>query len=170
MKTNRSLFATILLGLLALLTLPVHAVTQRVLPSQEKLKHGADLAVELTYADLATLTATNSTKTIELFSATTQVAVQLVKCVLDVPFQDASDAAFNSLLLEVGDGGDTDRLLTSTQVNVNGTEVLLKLGQSAYVYTSSDTVDVLLTPQAAKIGSNLDVGKLTLYFRIHDHR
>lgn len=161
----------LLAGLFACLLAPVsQAATQRFLTNEERIVHSADLVVEVTYADFDSLTATNQTRTIEAFSVSTKTAVHLVKSVLVTPFKDASDAAFNTTLIEVGDGSDTDRLLTSTQLNENGTEVLLKLGTGAYVYTATDTVDLLLTPMATKIGDDLDTGKLRLYFKIHDHR
>lgn len=170
MKSFRML--PLLAGLFACLLAPVvsQAATQRWLTNEERIVHSADLEVTITYADFDSLTATNQTKTIELFSVSTQVAVSLVKSVLVVPFKDASDAAFNTTLIEVGDGADTDRLLTSTQLNENGTEVLLKLGTGFYVYTATDTVDAKLTPMATKIGDELDTGKLRLYFKVFDHR
>ncbi len=125
--------------------------------------------VVLTYADL-TETAANGTQTIALLSLLAGQAV--LRCALRVAtaLADASDAAFNSVLLEVGDGGDTDRYLTSTQLNVNGTEVLYKLHPSTTpnVYVADDTVDALFTPGTGKILTDIDVGELTLLFEVAD--
>ncbi|TXH41419.1 MAG: hypothetical protein E6Q97_37620 [Desulfurellales bacterium] len=84
---------------------------------------------------------------------------------------DASDASINSLLVEVGDGGDTDRLLTQTQIAVDGTEILYKV-EGAVTQPSSylvaDTIDALFTvaggasPTLAEITS----GELHIYLEI----
>lgn len=61
---------------------------------------------------------------------------------------DFSDAGITSLLIEIGDGVDTDRLLTQTQIAVDGTEVLYKVEgaiSQPYAYTAADTIDALFT-------------------------
>lgn len=84
---------------------------------------------------------------------------------------DASDASINSLLVEVGDGGDTDRLLTQTQLAVDGTEILYKVEGAVtqpYSYLVADTIDALFTvagggtPTLAEITS----GELHIYLEI----
>jgi hypothetical protein len=61
---------------------------------------------------------------------------------------DFSDSSINSLLAEIGDGGDTDRLMTQKQLAVDGTEVL-EWAEAAttqpYAYPIVDTIDLLLT-------------------------
>lgn len=88
---------------------------------------GANVRVEVTHADLTEATA-NTAQTLALLTVDAKMAVRLVKAVLVTPFKDASDAAFNTTPITVGDGSDVDRLLASMEMNVNGSEVLLKPG------------------------------------------
>ena len=92
--------------------------------------HKANLLVIVEHTDL-TETAANTAQTLALLSLAAGKACRFVKYDLPVPFKDASDAAFNSCAVTLGDGNDVDRFLASTQLNENGTEVLRKFGQSA---------------------------------------
>lgn len=86
---------------------------------------------------------------------------------------DASDASINSLLIEVGDGGDTDRLLTQTEIAIDGTEILYKASAATtqpYAYLVADSIDALFTvaggasPTLAEITS----GEVHLYLHVTD--
>ena len=90
---------------------------------------GANIRVEITHTDL-TETTTNTAQTIPLLTVAAKMAVRLVKAVLVTPFKDASDAAFNTNAATVGDGNSAGRFLASTELNLNGSEVPLKLGPS----------------------------------------
>jgi len=73
----------------------------------------------------------------------------VLNCGFNLPTAfDFSDAAMNSLLIEVGDGNSTARILTQTETAVDGTEILFK-GMGAvtipYAYPISDTIDALFT-------------------------
>lgn len=85
----------------------------------------------------------------------------------------ASDGSVNSLLLEIGDGGDTDRLLTQTEVAVAGTEVLFKVSAATtqpYAYVAADTIDALFTIAggASPTIDELTSGKVEIYFHLVD--
>jgi hypothetical protein len=61
---------------------------------------------------------------------------------------DFSDTGITSLLIEIGDGGDTDRLLAQTEIAVDGTEITYYLEGKVtqpYVFTAADTVDAKFT-------------------------
>jgi hypothetical protein len=135
---------------------------------------GANLEVIINQREGAVTEATVDTaQTLQLFNVPANVhLVELVKMELIEPFEDASDAAHNTTLVEVGDGGDTDRLLASTQLNRNGTEVYNKAGTGTkYNYTADDTVDILFAaPASGKALADLDRGKLRLLFRLTDSR
>jgi len=84
---------------------------------------------------------------------------------------DFSDAGITSLLVEVGDGGSTARLLTQTEIAVDGTEILEKaMGAvtSPYAYPVADTIDAIFT--AANGGTPLvqeaTSGEVELYFHL----
>jgi len=83
---------------------------------------------------------------------------------------DASDADVNSLTVQIGDT-DTDRLLTATQIAVDGTEILYKVEGAVtqpYAYLTADTIDALFTiaggasPTLAEVTS----GEVEIYLHI----
>lgn len=92
------------------------------------------------------------------FPAGTEFA--FAKLQLVTPF-DASDASINSLLIEIGEtGGDTDRILTSTQLAVDGTEILYKSEGAVsqpYTYAAADSLDALFTVAG---GANPTLGEI----------
>lgn len=81
----------------------------------------------ITHADL-TETTPNTAQTIKLLTAPANSIVRLVKHKLVKAFEATSDAAFNNVAITVGDAGDVDRLLPSTQINKNGTEIVIAQG------------------------------------------
>lgn len=139
------------------------------LGTEERLAHGGATHVAvITHEDLTETTA-NTAQTIELMDVANKVAVECVYTDLVTPFEDASDAAFNTNTLIVGDGGDTDRLLASQEMNENGTEVDMKVGTGTnYVYTGADTVDAVIGSMTAKSLSNIDTGEVRIYLKVID--
>lgn len=88
---------------------------------------------------------------------------------------DASDAAINSLLIEVGDGGDTDRLLVQTEIAVDGTEILFRTSAAntqPYAYLVADTIDALFTVAggASPTLAEINAGEVHLYLHISPPR
>jgi hypothetical protein len=136
---------------------------------EERAKTGFTHRVKLTHSDL-TETATNTAQTIQILPVTDGTLVDRVAMRLVTPFQDASDAAFNSNTLIVGDGGSTNRFLTSQQLNVNGTEILGFAGTNTtgYVYLADDTVDVVIGSMSAKALVDIDVGEVWIFIRAVD--
>jgi hypothetical protein len=73
---------------------------------------------------------------------------------------DASDAAINSLLIEIGDT-DTDRALTQTETAVDGTEILFKVSAAStmpFAFTTADGLDALWTVAG---GANPTLAEIT---------
>lgn len=137
---------------------------------EEQNAHGgASHVAILTHADLTEETA-NTAQAIAIADVNDKVSVEVVETILKTPFQDASDAAFNTTALEVGDGSDVDRLLVSQELNVNGTEVDRKEGTGTYQYTASDTVDANFNAMSAKALNDIDTGEVHIYLRVIDHR
>lgn len=128
--------------------------------------------IVLDYADVAAL-GSGTTGTIALFPRTSTfpagTVVRFAGINLKTAF-DASDASVNSLLIEVGDGGDTDRLLGQTELAVDNTEILFKASTGMYAYAAADTVDALFTvaggasPTLAEITS----GEVEIYLHVTD--
>ncbi len=120
-----------------------------------------------------TETAANTAQTIEVAPTVVGSAVSHCAMRLITPFEDASDGAFNTTLLEVGDGVDPNRFLTATQLNVNGTEVLAKITANSvatlpFAYEIVDTVDLVFGSQSAKSLVDIDVGEVWIYIHLFD--
>lgn len=134
------------------------------LSKQAQATLGANEEWKITPSDLTETTAdTDQTLTVAVDAGD---LISVVCHSLKVPFEDASDAAFNSTLISIGDGGDPDRLMAATQINENGTEVLYGSGTgTSYAYLVADTVDILIESMAAKSLSNIDTGDLRIYVK-----
>lgn len=90
-----------------------------------------------------------------------------VLLLLDTPFQDESDAAFNSMAVTVGDNAGATTFLSSTELNVNGTEILMKtMSGSVKVYTAADTLKVIVNAMAAKALADIDKGRVRIYVNL----
>ena len=137
------------------------------LPAETKAATGFTHKAIVTHVDL-TLTTADADQTIALLSVAAGDVVEKAAYKLVTPFSDASDAAFNDTNVSVGDGGSTARFIASTEVNVNGTEVLFaaNANTTAYVYTAADTVDLLVESMTAKSLSDLDAGEIHVYLAV----
>lgn len=141
----------------------------KVIPlSNEERHNGFTHLVVLTHEDLTNTSVSGTpTQTIEVMDVEAGHLVRTVAMKLVTPFKDASDAAQNATLIEVGDGSDTDRFLASTEINENGTEVRYKGGTGTlFAYTAADTLDVKFTGTTSKALSEIDTGELHLFVAI----
>lgn len=131
--------------------------------------YGGNFEVLITHEDLTDAVASEAqTLTVPIAA---KMSVRCVRSILDVAFENSSSAGFDDLTVVVGDGGSTSRFLTSTQVNKNGTEVLLKSGVDIeYPYTVDDTVDITFTPKTGATLLSLDAGRMRLILNIQDAR
>lgn len=120
------------------------------LPLQSIAGQAYNAQVVVRAEDLTEETA-NTAQVLNLLNVKAGQAVRLVKAVLVTPLKDASDAAFNTTAVTVGDGSDADRFLASMELNENGTEVDLKLGpQTLPVALTAATVT---TPDGSDAGT-----------------
>ena len=142
-------------------------MTKFELPAETKAATGFTHKVIVTFNDL-TLTTADADQTLELLSVPAGTLVEKAAIKLVTPFEDLSDTAFNDTQVQLGDGGDTDRFVTATQVNDNGTEVYYKshANTTAYAYTSADTIDLLVESMAAKALNDFDAGELHVYLSV----
>lgn len=69
-------------------------------------------------------TATGTAQTLQLLPVVAGDIVDRVAVYLETPLTDASDGAFNTCLIKVGDGDRTDRYLANKEANGNGTEIV----------------------------------------------
>jgi cytoskeletal protein RodZ len=137
------------------------------LPAETKAATGFTHKVIVDHTDVTT-SAADTDQTIAILSVAAGDVVEKAAYKLVTAFSDASDAAFNDTKVQVGDGGDTDRFIAATQVNVNGTEVLFaaNANTTAYAYTAADTVDLLVESMTAKSLSELDAGEIHIYLAV----
>ena len=134
------------------------------LPVETQALLGCNTEVVVDYTDLSDTAGTTKTLT---------VAVDAGKLVtggphiLSTTFTDGA-ATMSSLAYVVGDGGDPDRYLTTTEVEETGTEVTYKAGTgTSNAYTGVDTVDLAFTATGANLDT-LTAGKLKVYLNIVD--
>jgi len=133
---------------------------KQILSMQERMKHvGATHVVELTHADLTETTVNTAQDIALLTTPASKCSVQVVKTVLDTPFKDASDSAFNTNALIVGYSGSTNALLASQELNENGSEVLKKRGTGTVtVFTAATVINANIAAMAAKALADIDTG------------
>lgn len=137
--------------------------------NESRVAERADLEVLITHEDLTEATANTTQKL--TFPIADRMSVELSRVILDEPFEDTTDAAFNTTAVIVGDDGSTNRFLTSTELNVNGAEVYLKNGTGTnLVYTAADTIDFIFASMAAKNLAALNKGRVRFMFKIADER
>jgi len=136
--------------------------------SEQGVTGGFTHRVTVTAADL-TEAAADTAQTIALLPVNDGCLVTKAATRVVTPFADASDAAFDTNTITVGDGSDTDRYVTSQQTNANGSPVNVKAGtanQQAYV--AADTIDLVVNAMAAKSLVNVDTGEVDIYLAVYD--
>lgn len=135
---------------------------------EERSASGFTHRIKLTYADL-TETGTNTAQTIALLTVPAGSLVTRVATRLVTAFENSADAAFNATTLIIGDGGSTNRFLTSQELNKNGTEVLVKAGTGTlYGYETADTIDAVFGSMSAKALNDLDTGEVWIFLQVQD--
>lgn len=126
MKRNINILSVIILLCAAMWPRPALAATVGPLFADEAAYWGANLAVRITEADLTEST-TNTAQTItNLVNIAANSSLELVAMVLEAPFDTVSTNYTTSTLLKIGDSGDDDLYLTSTELNTDGSEVYIK--------------------------------------------
>jgi hypothetical protein len=132
----------------------------------EQQAAGYTYKVVVTHEDLTEATA-DTAQVIELINVELGEIVEKVAVYMPTPFKDASDAAFNTNAATIGDGGSANRYLSSTELNVNGTEILAKAGTNTagFAYVTDDTVDLTVAAMTAKSLDDVDTGELWIFIK-----
>lgn len=104
--------------------------TSYPIPLQSQAAYPANVRSVLTHQH-ATETTADTDQTLKIFTVPANHGIRVVAVELPEAFEDSSDAAFNDTKASIGDGDDTDRLLTAIQINKNGTEVVKKMGPAS---------------------------------------
>jgi len=79
---------------------------------------------------------------------------------------DASDAAYNSNTMSVGDDAAVTTHIAAVQLNSNGTEVRQGFSNVAVEYTAADHFIVTVNSMAGKSLSNIDGGQVVIFFQL----
>jgi hypothetical protein len=141
------------------------------LSTNERAECAHTHVIEIT-ADNLTVTATNTLQTFTLpFTFAIGDIVERVTWYLATPFQDASDAAFNTDTISVGDSvGGVATLLAAKEANVNGTEVLntsaVPTGTPSTGFTAATNLTVTVNSMSAKALNDIDTGRVVIAVRI----
>lgn len=137
------------------------------LNDNERAATGFTHRINLTHEDLTETTA-NTAQTIAIFTLAAGDVVKDAALAVTTPFEDASDNTLNTTTVIVGDGDDDDQYITSTEVNVNGSEVKYKAcaADAQLAYTAADTVDIIFGSMAAKSLSDIDTGELDVFLSV----
>lgn len=148
----------------------VLAVTGGPVSVQTAALTGATHVYEVTHEDF-TETSTNTAETVVLMNVEAKMGVEVIAVEMTEDFLESGNTNHNSSAITVGDGGDVDRFLASMELNQNGSEVDLKYGTgTSLAYTTSDTVDLVLTPSTNDAPSELTQGKIKVWLKIFDAR
>jgi hypothetical protein len=128
--------------------------------------------IDFSYRDITAAIANNTAKTWGAGFLPALAASDIVfktELHLTTPFQDASDAAFNSSTISFGDTTTATRFINASEANLNGTEVIdVEPGavQNA-IYTAAGQLQLTLNAMANKSVSDLDVGQAYILVEIH---
>ena len=139
------------------------------LPAETKAATGFTHKAIVSHLDVTEATA-NTAQSITLLALEAGDLVQGAAVKIVTAFSDASDTAFNTTTLAVGDD-DVDEFVNEFEVNVNGTEVLFaaELADSCpKVYTdpADGPITATFMSMADKSLSDLDAGEAHVYLKI----
>ena len=110
----------------------------------------------------------NTAQNITLITLPAYSVVLSAATYLKTPFQKTGTSAYNSNILIVGDAGDTDRLIASQQLNVNGTEVLAKAQASTipFAYEAATAIVANFASMASYDLLELDAGEVHIFLEV----
>ncbi len=135
------------------------------LPSETKAATGFTHKAIITHTDL-TQSTDNTAQDVKILTVPAKSLVARVAIHLATPFQKTGTSAYNTNALIIGDSGDTDRWLTSTEVNVNGSEVLAKAQPSTIpaAYVTATDINANFASMASYDLAELDAGEVHIFF------
>ena len=142
-------------------------MTTNAFRSVNESPRGFNYRFVIDHTDLTTA-ADNTAQDITLITLPAYSVVISAATYLKTPFQKTGTSAYNSNLLIVGDSGDTDRLIASQQLNVNGTEVLAKAQASTipYAYEAATAIVANFASMASYDLLELDAGEVHIFLEV----
>ena len=142
-------------------------MTTNAFRSVNESPRGFNYRFVIDHTDLTTST-DNTAQDITLITLPAYSVVLSAATYLKTPFQKTGTSAYNSNLLIVGDSSDTDRLIASQQLNVNGTEVLAKAQASTipYAYEAATAIVANFASMASYDLLELDAGEVHIFLEV----
>jgi hypothetical protein len=135
-------------------------MTFRTLTTNERAETPGFTHIGIVTADDLTQTTVTIAQLIQF--AALQAGDQMLRVAwyLRTPFQNTADAADNATTASVGDNAAVGTHLAPAVVNVNGTEIIWRAGNTAVLYTAADKIAVNFIPTTGKALSALNRGEL----------
>lgn len=142
-------------------------MTSTVFRSTNESPRGFNYRFVITHEDLTEST-DNTAQDITLITLPAYAVVNRAATYLKTPFQKTGTTAYNSNVLIVGDAGDTDRLIASQELNVNGTEILAKANPSTvpYAYAAATAIKANFASMASYDLAELDAGEIHIFLNV----
>jgi hypothetical protein len=136
------------------------------LPAETKAATGYTHKAIVDHTDLTETTA-NTAQSITLLSLAAGDVVRSGAYKLVTPFQDTADAAFDVTPVTLNAAGSA--LISATETNVNGSEVLYKAhtATTPLTATSASTVAASFASEAGKSLSALNAGEVHFFFSVN---
>ena len=145
-------------------------MTTNTFRSINEAPRGFNHRIVVDHTDLTNST-NNTTQSLTLITLPAGTVVKSAAYFLKTPFKLSTNSSFDLTTVTVGDSGDTDRYIDSTELNENGTEVLYAVnneGKLPFVTTASTAVNAVFTPKAANNLAQLDTGEIHVYLETAD--
>ncbi len=150
-------------------------VEPQILSAETRATYGYTHKVNIKYSDLtAKAGAADTTASITVYDGFAGLRVNAVGHNLITAF-DASDASINSLLCEVGDSTDPNRLMDQTELAADGTEVLFGVTPNsvdtmphAYATATDLVVKFTVAGGGDPLIDELTSGEVEIYFNAVD--
>jgi hypothetical protein len=142
-------------------------MTTNAFRSLHESPRGYNYRFVIDHTDLTT-SADNTVQDITLITLPANSVVKSAATYLKTPFEKTGTAAYNSNALIVGDSGDTDRIIASQQLNVNGTEILAKAHASTtpFAYVEATAIVANFASMAAYDLAELDAGEVHIFLEV----
>jgi hypothetical protein len=142
-------------------------MTTNAFRSLHESPRGYNYRFVIDHTDLTT-SADNTAQDITLITLPANSVVKSAATYLKTPFEKTGTAAYNSNALIVGDSGDTDRIIASQQLNVNGTEILAKAHASTtpFAYVAATAIVANFASMAAYDLAELDAGEVHIFLEV----
>ena len=139
----------------------------RPLSTFEAADSGCNYMATVT-ADALTVTATATAQTLTIASLKAGDAIDRIYWKLKTTFQDASDSAFNTDTMSIGDTATgVTKWIAAKEVNENGTESLyFAQFVGGTFYTAADSITMTFNSQTAKALNDLDTGEVELFWHL----